>query len=214
MRFVVSIIHTVENLTAASDFLCQNLAFTQTDVSENACLLENGAVTVRLLESKAILDGFLNLEIPTKTLEQDCKELLKLNEMSLIAENVSINPYRLETRLQAPHRIIITLFKSFNEDDLGIIPPLPISLDWDEETMATIQQLLKSVPIDFRERARTRITERAEILAAEQGLITVEQSHALNALADIAPGFQHDVLADALRELGIDPEPYFPVKSL
>ncbi len=210
MRFIASIIHLVENLTAASDFLCNTLEFQKTDSSEDFHLLENGSVSLRLVKNKDMPPSILNLEMPTKTLEQDTQELLKINGIELIAENVSISPYRLETRLKAPHNIIITLSRSFNEDDLDIMPPLPISLDWDGETMETIQQLLKQVPIEFRERARTKTTERAETLAAEHGLITVEENHALMALADFTPPFQQQALSDAMRERGIDPEPYFP----
>lgn len=214
MHFISSIIHPVENLTAASTFLCQQtLGFYEKDVSEDYCLLENGAVTLRLVKNTDIPPSSLNLELQTKQLEQDTQELLTHTGISLIAENISISPYRLETRLQAPHQFVIILFKSFDEDELGIIPPLPISLDWDEETMECIQQLLIQVPISFRDLARNRVTERAETLAAEQGQITVAEDHALNALADISPPFQQEPLIIALRERGIDPEPYFPSET-
>lgn len=215
MRFVTAIIHRVENLGTASDFFCTALGFYPAqNQGENSCLLENGAVTLRLLNDAGINPGMLNLELYSKHLDADSQALLAFPGVSLISDNIQINPFRLETRLQAPHSVVITLFQEFNEDELGILPALPISLDWEEQAVNCIQQLLTYVPIDFRQLARTRITERAEVLAAEQGEINVDLNIAVQALAETTPHFQHPTLVAALRERGIDPLHYFQSPSM
>lgn len=214
MRFVTAIIHRVENIAAAGDFFCTVLGFAAQNQSNYGLLLENGAVTVRLVSDANIVSTTLNLDLYSKQLDEDSQILLAFPGISLISENVYVSPYRLETRLQAPHALIISLFKEFNEDDLGILPALPISLDWEEQTLDCIQQLLRYIPISFRHLARTRITERAEVLAAEQGEITVALNTAVQALAETTPHFQHPILITALRERGIDSLQYFQTPVL
>lgn len=215
MRFVTAIVHPVENLNAAGDFFCTALGFSAQNKCNNWILLENGAVTVRLVAADTSdISTWLNLELYSKQLDQDCQTLLAFSGVGLISEKVQISPYRLETRLQAPHRLIIILFREFNEDEAGITPPLPISLDWEDQAVDCIQQLLTYVPIDFRQLARTRVTEQAEILAAEQGEISVTLNIAVQALAEITPHFQHPVLVEALRERGIDPQQHFKTPVL
>lgn len=210
MRFVTAIIHSVENLEAAGDFFCTALGFYHPQHQGNSgLLLENGSVTLRLIDDANTISKSLNLELYSKQLDDDVQTLLTFSGVSLISKNVLINLYRLETRLQAPHGVIVTLFQEFNEDDLGILPPLPISLDWEELALDCIQQLLTYVPIDFRQLARTLITERAEVLTAEQGEITVGLNTAVQALAETTPHFQHPTLVAALRERGVDPLDHF-----
>jgi hypothetical protein len=214
MRFVTAIIHSVKNLTAAGDFFCTVLGFYPAQNYNNFGLLyENGAVSVRLVNDN-IHETPLNLELHSQQLDEDTQELLAHPGVFLLSEKVLINPYRLETHLQAPHGLVITLFKEFNEDDLGILPPLPISLDWETSALDCVQQLLVCIPLDFRHLARQRITERAEVLAAEQGEITVTLNIAVQALAETTPHFQHPTLVAALHERGIAPLHYFNTSEL
>lgn len=210
MRFVTAILHAVENLEAAGAFLCTVLGFSHSQNQGNrGLLLENGSVTLRLIDDADVVAKALNLELYSQQLDDDVQALLAVPEVNLISEKAQINPYRQEIRLQAPHGIIITVFQEFDEDDLGILLPLPISLDWEQLAMDCVQQLLTYIPIDFRSLARTLITERAEVLAAEQGEITVDLNVAVQALAETTPHFQHPTLVAALRECGIDPAQHF-----
>ena len=79
-----------------------------------------------------------------------------------------------------------------------------MSLDWHGEAELCVKKILLQVPIGFRQSARIRITERAEILAAECGLITVDIDHAVQALAQATPTFQHQSIDIALKELDIE----------
>jgi hypothetical protein len=69
--------------------------------------------------------------------------------------------------------------------------------------------MLKLVPIGFRQAARTRVTERAEMLAGEAGQILVNLDNAVRALAATTPVFQQSALVSALQQEGIDTLPYF-----
>jgi catechol-2,3-dioxygenase len=210
MRFVTAIVHRVENLVEASDFFCHTLGFYAQNKSTNyGVLLENGAVAVRLVDDADVLPTALNLELYSKQIDEDSAALLAIPGINLIAEQKRVHPTRLETYLQAPHGVTITLYQEFNEDELGIMPELPISLDWEQSAVDCIQQLLTYVPIDFRQLARHRVTERAEVLAAEQGEISVALEIAVQALAETTPHFQHPTLVAALQERGINPQNYF-----
>ena len=210
MRFVTAIIHPVESLEAAEDFFCTALGFYHSQNQGNSgLLLENGSVILRLIKNANPISKSLNLELYSRQLDDDTQALLAFSGIALISKNVLVNLYRIETQLQAPHGVTITLFQEFNEDDLGILPPLPISLDWEEQALNCIQQSLTYVPIDFRQPVRTLITERAEVLTAEQGEITVDLKTAVQALAETTPHFQHPTLVAALRERGIDPSRHF-----
>ena len=210
MGFITAIVHQVENLSSARDFFCTALGFYPAQNQGNHGIsLENGAVTVHLVSSASVIPTSLALELYSKQLDEDCQAILAFSGVSLISEKIQINPYRLETRLQTPHGLLIILYREFNEDEVGIMPPLPISLDWEQPAVDCVQQLLTYIPIDFRQLARTRITERAEELIAEQGEISVTLTIAVQALAETTPHFQHPTLVTALHERGIDPAQHF-----
>lgn len=209
MRFVTAIVHYVENLATARDFFCHGLGFyASSQRNDYGVLLENGAVSVRLLEGKTTSYP-LNLEIYSQQLDEDCTALLAFSNVSLFSKKKQVHLYRLEICLQAPHNLKITLFQELNEDDLGILPTLPLSLDWEQPAIECVQQLLTYIPLDFRQLARQRIIERAEMLAAEQGEISVILENAVQALAETTPYFQHATLVTALQERGINPQNYF-----
>ena len=107
---------------------------------------------------------------------------------------------------------MLTLTRDFNEDELGVFPPLPMSLDWDADAGRCIQKILRVVPLSFRQVARVRITEKAEMLAAEEGSVTVNLDCAIKALAEATPVFQHPSLVEGLLELGYEPHDYFKLE--
>ena len=203
MRFVTAILHPVENLDRASDFFCTALGFSVQNQCAYGALLENGAVTIRLVAETTSPQVPLHLELYSKNLTDDTQALLKFPEILLLTENSQKNSYRIESCLQAPHGVMLTLYQEFNEDEVNLVPDLPICLDWENQAVACLQALLKYVPIEFRQLARTRVTERAEVLAAEHGEITVTLEIAVQALAESTPHFQHPTLVAALHERGI-----------
>lgn len=209
MRFITSVIHKVEDINAATIFFCTSLGFGVKDRSNGWAIIENGAIEIRLMADANKASGCLNLELQTKQHEEDTKELLSHLGVSLIAEKLSDSLDRVENRLQCPHGLVISLIREFNEDELGIIPPLPISLDWEVDAEECIKQIIRVVPLSFRQSARTRITEKAEMLTAGKGSITVDLDCAVQALAEATPHFQHPALEAGLLERGIDSRGHF-----
>ena len=205
MRFITSVIHKVKNINTATGFFCTVLEFKCKEQTTEWSVVENGAISVRLITQPADENATtLNLELQTKMLAEDTQELLSHPEISLIAEQISNSPERIENKIQCPHGLVISLIREFNEDELEVIPPLPTSLDWDEDAEECVKQLLRIVPLSFRESARIRITEKAEMLIAEKGSITVDINCAVQALAEATPHFQHPALEEALHKRGID----------
>ena len=211
MDFTTAVIHHVNDLSGAESFLSDALGFNQQTPTDNGVLVENGALAIRLVqtaEAKAVTAS-LNLEIQTSDIAKTTAKLRGIPSVQVIDERVQISQQRVETRLQGSHGIVITLAQEFNEDDLGILPPLPTSLDWQKNAEDCIKQVLPQVPIGFRQAARVRITERAEMLAAEEGLITVNIAQAVKSLAQVTPLFQHQVLEIELKNQGSDPGDLF-----
>ncbi len=211
MNFTTAVIHRVDDLLMAVSFLTDVLGFNQQTITADGTLVENGALAIRLVQTddEQYTVGPLYLEMQTNNLSQATTELLDRPEIQLIQQHVEISQQRTETHLQGPHDIVIILAQEFNEDDLGIIPPLPTSLDWQQDAEDCVKQILLQVPIGFRQGARTRITERAEMLIAGHGLISVDVDRAVLALAQVTPIFQHQGIEIALKKLGIDPGDLF-----
>jgi hypothetical protein len=214
MRFVTAVIHRVTALETASDFFCTALGFYLKTKQPDWQLLENGSVTVRLTTEPHIPFTSLHLELYCQQLEQQTSAVLQYADTQLVVEPFYSNPFRLETCIQAPHDVLISLVKEFNEDEVGIVPELPVCLDWQASAVTCIQQLLRVTPLAFRQLARQRITEQAEVLAAERGEISVDLNCAVQALAQVTPAFQHPTLVAALRERGIDSGDYFQTAGL
>lgn len=206
MDFTTAIIHHVDDLFMAESFLIDILGFNQKCITTDGVLIENGALTIRLVQvaNKQSVLATMNLEMQTKNISQATSEYTEKPEILLIQGQIQVNPYRIETHLQGPQGILITLVQEFNEDDLGILCPLPITLDWHIEAVECIQKILLQVPLGFRQLARSRITERAEMLTAEHELITVDIDHAVRALALATPLFQHRSIEIALKKLNIE----------
>ncbi|MGZ4980495.1 MAG: hypothetical protein ACXWE4_04320 [Methylobacter sp.] len=212
MNYVVSVIHGVADLAGAAEFLCGILGFQQKQTSPDAIIVENGAIAIRLIpriDSDSPRES-LALELQTQDMNGALVELLTHCGINLLSQDLAfIGQERVQTHLQAPHGINITLVQEFNEDQLGIMLPLPTSLIWEEDAESCIKKMLKLVPISFRQPARLRVTERAEMLAGEDASINVSLDTALRALADVTPLFQRPVLMSALQQEGIDPSRYF-----
>lgn len=210
MQFAIAVLHTVENPEAAAVFFCEALGFQRQEEERKQYLLNNGAICIRLeagtVESRR---ATLNLELYCEDLDESHQALLRLPGVSVITEATWVDEYRMQSRLSAPHDLKITLCRNFNEDELGILPPLPSALVWDECAENCIREVLKQIPLSFRSQARIRITERAEMISGQEGLVRVSLDHAIRSLAETTPNFQHRTLCLALSEMGIDPARYF-----
>ena len=210
MNFVVSVLHCVDDLPATVTFLCEVLGFQQQSATANVAVVENGAVVIRLLSQPNGISDNLTLELSSQDKAQTLAQLLNDPRIQILQQTTAFSRQdRQETLLQAPHGIKILVAQEFNEDQLGIMPPLPTALIWDDDAEACVKKLLQIVPISFRAAARTRVTERAEMLAGETGSVTVNLATALSGMALATPLFQHPALIEALHAEGINPSAYF-----
>jgi len=101
------------------------------------------------------------------------------------------------------------LCRALNEDEMGELLPLPVNMPWDDVVNLMVRRVLRIVPVDFRTKARQRVTERAEYLTLEQGQLLVEEREAVRALQDATLDFQQRSLYEALRDEGITVSDYF-----
>jgi hypothetical protein len=209
MDFVISVIHPVADFAEAKAFLCDTLGFQCKQATAEAVIVDNGSLAVRLVPVKDTVQGNLHLELHSQNRELTTDTLLSLPNVSLITRDIAIGPQRLESHFQGPQGIVIIVAQEYSEDELDIMPPLPMSLLWDDDAEQCVKQMLRLTPLGFRAAARTRITEQAEMLAGEEAAITVTIANAVRALAEVTPAFQHPALVSALQQHGIEPAPHF-----
>lgn len=211
MNYAISVVHSVADLVGAVNFLCIILGFQQKEIAKKAVIVENGVITIRLIESAVGLrDSTLTLEFQTQDFNNTLRQLLAYEGIRLLHQDADFQGReRIEALLHAPHGLNILLVQEFDEDQRGIMPPLPTQLFWDEDADLCTRKMLKLVPVTFRQSARIRVTERAEMLCGETGSVTVSLDIALQALAQTTPLFQRPSLLEALQHEGIDPSNYF-----
>lgn len=206
MNFIVSIIHVVVDVEQAADFLIDVLNFQERSRTQDSVQVDNGALSVRLVTTgiMARAKTTLELEMSTEDLPAAAQHYQAIAGVEILTEPQRLSQEQLEMRLQGPQNIIITLSKTFDEDELAILLPLPTSLDWHEDAEIAVQRLLRIVPLGFREQARQRVTEQAEMAAAYNGEVTVDQLTAIRSLAQATPTFQHQALREALAVEGLN----------
>jgi hypothetical protein len=207
-QHVLSVIHRVNHLASAQNLLTQVLDFNPTEDGNNFVLLSNGALNLRL-----ILD--LNNELSPLYLDVSSTDLAVSTQFycqqgfSLLKEKYWLHPLRQEIQLKGNHHLYLTLYHDFNEDELNILPDLPITLTWHPDAIQIIQTLLTSVPLAFRDQARLRIVDRTETEAVTYGLIDVDQALAIKMMIRSTPDFQLEHLKDKMLEHDLVIEDYF-----
>jgi catechol 2,3-dioxygenase-like lactoylglutathione lyase family enzyme len=211
MSFAFAVIHAVDDVEQAAAFFRDVLDFREHSRGSDWAQVENGALTVRLVAAHrfARAPSDLELDLATPDVPAASAALLERKGLEPLMAPTWVSAERMEARLRAPHRVVLTLSRTFDEDALGILPELPTRLVWTEDAVAYTQRLLRLVPVSFREQSRRRVIECAETLAITAGGVTVDRDTALRALVMSTPAFQHEGLRAALRGEGIDPEPLF-----
>ena len=208
MRFVADVVHNVRNLEQVLDLLVQGLDFQVESQRDQTCVLNNGAITIRLTCDNSLDQGVLHLSMETNDLAESCDYLTGL-QFTALAEEHWVSVYRKELPMQGPHGIHITLARNYNEDELGIVPDLPMSLEWREEAESIIKKLLALVPISFRDSARCKITQKAEADTIVEGETIVGLDSAMKAIVYCTPAFRMQELRENMDKLGIDTSLYF-----
>lgn len=208
MNYVIAIVHFVKELQPAQTFLTEVLDFSLREQGKDFCLMENGALNIRLVQELEDAVHPLQLDVSSQDLDASVR-LYVQHGFSLEKDIRWVHPHRQEICLQGTDHIHLTVFRDYDEDELGILPELVTSLDWHSDALELTKRLIKTVPIAFRHNARYRIIEMAEADAIVAGLIEVDQAIAVHAVIKVTPDFQHDGLKDEIIENGLDPRDYF-----
>lgn len=204
MYFAIATHIFVPNPEQSARFLDDCLGFQTQYKSGYGWCAENGTVSLLI---HAAEQAQATLEVQCNHLEQDSQALLKHDGIHALAD-VEQCDHRLQQRFLSDCGITLILSQILTEDDLNELPDLPTSLPWDEKTMQQVQRILRIVPLDFRTKARQRVTERAEYLAVAAGDLMVNEAYAMHALVDTTLKFQHPTLYQAMQDEGISPEAY------
>jgi catechol 2,3-dioxygenase-like lactoylglutathione lyase family enzyme len=205
---VVSVIHEVNDLAAAENFFLEHLGFTVSKNGREWVHLENGALDVRLRAGQVTDGSLLRLIINCSDLDESLRYYSHLG-FDLVEPPAWSEIYFQQASLRGPYNLWLTLVREYNEDELDIVPELPISIDWKDDALMKIRQLLKSVPVSFRHSARLNVTEMAEAKAVVEGQQTVDLKLAMRTLVQITPEFQHDNLKAEMHRNQINPDEYF-----
>lgn len=208
MKFITDVVHNVRDIDKARTLLVDKLDFHIESENESCTIINNGAITIRLTADGNRDEGKLYLSMETKEMDEICQHLINL-AFTTVDEERWITTYRKERHLQGPHGIHIILARTYNEDELGIVPELSTNLEWSDEARLATKKLLAHVPISFRDTARLKVTKQAEADAIVEGVTTVNLDLAMNALVIATPAFRLDHLKSSMGDLGIDPTPYF-----
>jgi len=166
---------------------------------------DNGSASFCLTQSDINSDNLLHIQ--SSSFEQDCQTLLERGDVKPLSEIQS--SHHILTRLfQSDCGLKLLIFHESNEDERDELVPLPMSLHWDEQVMLQTQRILRVTPIPFRDKARTDVTEKAELKAVSEGTLSVNETNAMQALVEVTPAFQHRALFDAMLDEGIQAELY------
>ncbi len=207
MNYAIAIIHKVIDLQLVKNFMSDQLEFIASEESDNFVVMENGALNIRLILDVNNTQQRLHLDVSSDDLNLTIETYLAEGFVQ-IGEVIWLNTYRKQVDLQNKY-FQFTIFQEYNEDELGIIPPLNVSLDWHDNALSLTQFLVKTVPVTFREIARKKIIACAEADAVVAGLFEVDQTIAIQAVIKSTPTFQHTALRDELIKHNLNPKDYF-----
>lgn len=208
MNYVIAVIHFVSELQQAQTIFSEVLDFSLREQGEDFSLMENGALSIRLIQDLEQAGHPLQFDVSSQDLNASA-DLYARHGFCQLKDARWVHPFRQEICLQGPDYINLTVFRDYDEDELGILPELETSLDWHHDARELTKLLIRTVPIAFRHNARRKIIESAEADAIVAGLIEVDQATAVHAVIKVTPDFQHDGLRDEMIKNGLEPQEYF-----
>lgn len=209
MNYVIAVRHRVDDLHHAQILLTDVLEFSLREQGEDFALMENGALNVRLIHNPKNTGHPLCLDVASNDLDAAVRFYAR-HGFNPPEDAHWVHPFRQEIYLHGPDNIHLTVFREYDEDELGILPELKTSLDWNDDALELTKRLIKSVPLTFRDNARQKIIAMAEADAIVAGRVEVDQALAVRAIIKVTPDFQHDGLKDAMIKNGLEPNDFFP----
>lgn len=209
--FALSVLVPTPAVEPAASFFVERLGFERKRQGTGWSQVENGALVLRLVAADGAGPATVpsvEVEVVTRDLEATAAELCDAPGVAVVAPPERVRDDRIEMRLATPHGIVLRLARDLDEDDLGILPPLPTELIWDAAAERLIRELLTHVPVAFRSDARRLVTWTAEGLALGAGAVEVREEQALRGLLRATPPFRRREWRAILADRGIDPAPF------
>ncbi len=201
-------IHGVDDLNATVRFLAEHLSLPVVTQTEEAAVLDNGSVSIRLVRGLNTPRP-VALDVTTRDLEVTASALGKVEGCrSRPAE--WLTPTRKVIVVSTPFGIDLYVGRDFDEDELGIKGDIPTELEWEADALETIQTLATHVPVAFRQKVREKTARRAEALTVEAGFLEVTRHFAVAALIEVTPYFQLERLRSQLEANGLNPSQFAP----
>lgn len=200
MSDVIAVVHRVADVVAAAAFFERVLWMTRVDDGR----LSSGALELRLLPlGELAQQPTIELEVSTASARECAVTLLQEPDACVLPEPSRSGPERIEIVVRMRHGVVVRVVQTFDEDELGVLPPLPTALEWRPDAMLLVQTTLRVVPLAFRDLARKRMTERAEYEACAAGLVEVDIGSAVRGMVAATPVFQQAVLREALAKADV-----------
>lgn len=201
MEFVSAINLPHEARQEVSHFLCDHFNFSLIAQDDVSVTVNNGVLSIRFHDSQ-VIEQRAHLDLETTNMEEGAAYLVSKG-FEAIGEVKPCGLFRKEQIFHGPHNLSFTLHQVLSEDDLGILPDLDTSLDWDLDTEEMAKHLLSHVTIHFRNSARKKMVAQAEALALIEGKLEVGQDEMVTAFLYTTPDFKQAALQDLLMENGI-----------
>lgn len=197
----LSVVQRVRALEPAREFLQHNLGMALRDRSDTFALLDNGSLCVRLVQD-AISSSRLAIEVVSR---EPSETLDALAGVARVIEPLRwVSADRQEARLAVDDWLELVVSRKYDEDELGIVPELPVTIPWHTDASRLLRELLREVPVAFRPDARIKVVRRAEELTVEERAdLSVDITIAVRALLEKTPSFQHERLLGVLALHGI-----------
>jgi hypothetical protein len=189
---------------AVERFLAEEMGFTVQRRGEGWAQLENGALVLRVERAEKRSVRPLELEIVAPDLEVASAHLLAHADVTARGPIERVRVDRHELRLATALGLELVLVRELDEDETGIVPPLPVSLLWDAEAERLVQAGVRLAPLAFRADARRRATSEAEASALRDGRVGVTGRDGTCGLVDATPQFRREELRVWLLEQGYE----------
>jgi hypothetical protein len=210
----LALIHRVADPERTGSVLTGALGFLVQERGEDgSVVVDNGALRLRLARREGSSgeppepEEPLELEAETEDLDGAVETLRHRAEVLDPGEEHRPTADRIERRVLLAEGLAVRLVRILTEDDLGVLPPLPATLAWEEASDLLVRRVLRSVPPVFRPAARKRVTRRAEAVALGGGAGEVGLESAVRGLVEATPSFQHKRLLETLEAEGVEVPP-------
>ncbi len=202
MEYISSINHLVADTEGACKFLCEQFDFVVETKNPDFILINNGILSIRLIKANNKKTTALLLDYSVADIDFTTNELTKKG-FKTCSEKQMVSQFREEIQLEASFGISILLYKHYTIDELGIYTELETTLDWTNEAVDIVQELMAEVPLDFREAAKVKVVEEAESNAIAEGETAIDYKSAIRAIVMTTPAFRKEELVTRLKTMDI-----------